>query len=49
VSDVRLLKSLEPVYSDSRKIYVEVSSPTTIFLLVAAKTKESGVEATMSR
>ncbi|CAL5078719.1 unnamed protein product [Urochloa decumbens] len=29
VSDARLLVSLEPVYSSSRKAYVEVSSPTT--------------------
>jgi hypothetical protein len=46
VKDARLLKSLEPVYSNSRKIYVEVSSPTTIY---AGGSKDQGIRSGSSR
>jgi hypothetical protein len=46
VRNARLLKSLEPVYSNSRKIYVEVSSPTTIS---AGGSKDQGIRSGSSR
>ncbi|RLN36075.1 hypothetical protein C2845_PM03G21760 [Panicum miliaceum] len=44
VRDARLLTSLEPVCSDSRKIFVEVYSPTSPTIAAPGGCKDEGIE-----
>ena len=48
VRDSRLLTSLEPVYSDSRNIHVDVSSPASPTIISGGGCKDEGIESSGS-